>query len=350
MPGSGPGLFSEAEVRRLMRIEFERSQRYKIPLVCLVIAVDRMDRLLDMYGQDFKNDLLRGVQSLLRQTVRESDLTGSVVDDKVVVLVTHTPPEGARSLANRMLEGARKLSFRAGARTIRITLSIGGSHNQHGTNLFFDTLVEVAEGGLSVAQGAGGDRYVHSELYEFFQAKHERERRERGEPLTDAPTFDAPLEEAPSGALPAALPTGTDPMADLADAHRDVLRDIVAEEGTKALQSARKAQEALVHAIEDMQTKGADPNLAAELESYKRQIDVLERRIAKLTQLLAMTEDDLRRLIDAKSIDPGVASIYKSVQGLDDAASNAKAKKELMKRIFQANLELKEQLKPGSPG
>lgn len=341
MPRSGPGLFSDAEVQRLMRIEFERSQRYKIPLVCLVIAVDRMDRMQDLYGQDFKNELLRGVQSLLRQTVRESDLTGTVVDDKVIVLVTHTPPEGARALANRMLEGARKLTFRAGTRTVRITLSIGGSHNQHGPNIYFDTLVEVAEGGLAVARGAGGDRYVHSELYEFFQAKHERERKERGEPLLDA------VEPGPDLAPQSAPALGAEEPAP-ADAQRGVLRDIVAEEGTKALQSARRAQEALVHALEDMQARGGDPNLTAELESYKRQIDVLERRISKLTQLLAMTEDDLRRLIEARSTDAGLASIYRSVQGLDDAAVNAKAKKEVMKRIFQANWELKQQLSSGN--
>lgn len=348
MQGSGPGLFSEAEIQRLMRIEFERSQRYKVQLVCLVIAVDRMDRMQDLYGQEFKNDLLRGVQSLLRQTVRESDLTGTVVDDKVIVLVTHTPPEGARVLANRLLEGARKLTFRAGPRTIRVTLSIGGAHNQHGSNLFFDTLVEVAEGGLSVAQGAGGDRYVHSELYEFFQAKHERERRERGDV---APEFVPELAPEPAAAVPAvpepaAAPEALEPS--MAEMQRDVLRGLVAEEGTKALQSARRAQEALVHAIEDMQAKGGDPNLATELDSYRRQIDLLERRIAKLTQLLAMTEDELRRLIDAKSIDPGVSSVYRSVQGLDDAVANAKAKKELMKRIFQANLELKQQLSSGN--
>ncbi|MBI5432083.1 MAG: diguanylate cyclase [Planctomycetes bacterium] len=334
-----------------MRIEFERSQRYKVQLVCLVISVDRMDRMQDLYGQEFKSDLLRGVQSLLRQTVRESDLTGTVVDDRVIVLVTHTPPEGARVLANRLLDGARKLTFRAGPRTIRVTLSIGGAHNQHGSNLFFDTLVEVAEGGLSVAQGAGGDRYVHSELYEFFQAKHERERRERGdvapefvpEPETVAPPPAAPEAEA------AASPEALEPLPQsMAEMQRDVLRGLVAEEGTKALQSARRAQEALVHAIEDMQARGGDPNLATELDAYRRQIDLLERRIAKLTQLLAMTEDELRRLIDAKSIDPGVSSVYRSVQGLDDAVANAKAKKEVMKRIFQANLELKQQLSSGN--
>ncbi len=328
--GSGPGLFSEDELRRLMRIEFDRAQRYKYPLVCMVVSVDRMERIQDMYGQELKREILNGIQSLLRGTVRESDVIGSVINDRLVVLVTHTPPEGARTLAQRMLEGARRLRFQAGMRQVRITISIGGSHNQQGANLFFDTLIEVAEGGLGVAQGAGGDRYVHSELYAFFQEKHERERRASG-------YVEEPMPESLTPPLPRPI-DGPTP---------EVLRGIVAEEGSKALESARRAQDALVNAIKNMQATG-NGDISVELENYKRQIDVLERRITKLTQLLSMTEGELRRLIDAKSIDPGVASIYKDVQGLTEAEANAEAKKDIMKRIFQANLELKEKLSSGS--
>lgn len=325
---TGPGLFSDDELQRLMRVEFERAQRYRYPLVCLLIAIDRSDRIEDLYGPEFKGELLRAIQSLLRQTVRESDLIGGQFQDRLLVLVTHTPPEGARSLAGRLLEGARKLRFQVGQRAVRITLSIGGSHNQFHENLFFDTLVEVAEGGLSVAQGAGGDRYVHTELYAFFQEKHERERRARGELLP-------PIEEL-EPAPPAAVPQSP-----------EVLRSLVAEEGGRALESARRAQEALVDAVRDMQAQGSG-DVTTQLEAYKAQIDVLERRISKLTQLLSMTEDELRRLIDAKSIDPGVASVYKGVQGLSDEETNREIKKALMQRIFQANLELKQKLSSGN--
>lgn len=343
MQGTGPGLFSEQELQRLLRIEFERAQRYRYPLVCLLIAIDRLDRIQDLYGHEFKAELLRAVQSLLRQTVRESDLVGGVIQDRLLVLVTHTPPEGARAMADRLLDGARRLRFQVGPRAVRLTLSIGGAHNQFYSNLFFDTLVEVAEGGLTVAQSAGGDRYVHTELYAFFQEKHERERRARGESIDALPAEVEPprpgMAPAPEPARPVSVPQERPP---------DVLRNLVAEEGGKALESARKAQDALSDAIRDMQARGGTGDISAELETYKRQIDVLERRISKLTQLLSMTEDELRRLIDAKSIDPGVASIYKNVQGLTDEAANRELKKALMARIFQANLELKQQLSSGN--
>jgi Mrp family chromosome partitioning ATPase len=75
--------------------------------------------------------------------------------------------------------------------------------------------------------------------------------------------------------------------------------------------------------------------------AYRRHIDVLERRVAKLTQLLGQTEADLRRLAAMKDVDLGVASIYRSVQGLSSEEGAQAFKRSLMREIFQANLELK---------
>jgi hypothetical protein len=75
-------------------------------------------------------------------------------------------------------------------------------------------------------------------------------------------------------------------------------------------------------------------------------IDQLERRIAKLTHLLGITEDELRRVAGMKNIDLGIASIYRTVQGLSDDAVQKEKKRVMMREIFQANLELKKRLSP----
>ena len=73
----------------------------------------------------------------------------------------------------------------------------------------------------------------------------------------------------------------------------------------------------------------------------RRQIDILERRIVKLTQLLEQTEADLRRIAAMKNVDLGIASIYRSVQGLSSEEGALAFKRSIMKKIFQANVELK---------
>jgi len=72
----------------------------------------------------------------------------------------------------------------------------------------------------------------------------------------------------------------------------------------------------------------------------RRETRQLERRIAKLAGLLEQTEGELRRSRAGKAIDPGLASVFAEVQGLDRGDERFTQKQDLMKCIFEANLAL----------
>lgn len=72
--------------------------------------------------------------------------------------------------------------------------------------------------------------------------------------------------------------------------------------------------------------------------------NVLDRRIEKLAKALAETEERLRGMISAGAPDPGVASIYKDVQGLASDAPNADRKGDLLKNVFLQSIEVKKRL------
>jgi predicted mannosyl-3-phosphoglycerate phosphatase (HAD superfamily) len=74
-----------------------------------------------------------------------------------------------------------------------------------------------------------------------------------------------------------------------------------------------------------------------------RQIDVLERRVAKLNHSLELSEAALRDLAARKNFDEGLASIYRTVQGLSDEEADLTRKRMMLERLFQANVELREQ-------
>lgn len=94
----------------------------------------------------------------------------------------------------------------------------------------------------------------------------------------------------------------------------------------------RELRELLGHVIADVKAKhvGAD----------EARVEELELRIEKLSQALANREDAIRRLAEAKGFDPGLASIYDDIQGLDPAAADYQRKAELLKEVFVQNLEL----------
>tara|TARA_R110002072_G_scaffold27804_3_gene90206 strand:- start:2721 stop:3464 length:744 start_codon:yes stop_codon:yes gene_type:complete len=71
-----------------------------------------------------------------------------------------------------------------------------------------------------------------------------------------------------------------------------------------------------------------------------REVGNLQRRIKKLNETLVSTEQRLTKVSAMKTVDDGISSIYRDVQGLDESDSHAGKKKELMADLFKANLKL----------
>ncbi len=157
---SNPGLFSLTQMQHLMRVEFTRSQRYGYPLACLAIGIDRLAALRDLYGFDSKEAIVDRVVATLRLESRSSDYLGRTPDDKLLCIVPHTDVNGAEAMAQRVLDGIRALEFESGGRGYKVTISIGGSSAEAGATLFFDAVIDSAQGALEEATEAGGDRFV----------------------------------------------------------------------------------------------------------------------------------------------------------------------------------------------
>jgi diguanylate cyclase (GGDEF)-like protein len=155
-----PGLFSLSQIMHLMRIEFGRAQRYRYPLSVLVVAVDRLGHLRDLYGYESKEAVLDEVARLLQGATRTCDFLGRLADDRLLAVVPHTGAEGLEKLARRLAEGVRKVQFDSDGKRIPITISVGGSCMADGSTLYFDQLLGAAERALEEAGAAGGDRYL----------------------------------------------------------------------------------------------------------------------------------------------------------------------------------------------
>ena len=78
------------------------------------------------------------------------------------------------------------------------------------------------------------------------------------------------------------------------------------------------------------------------LRHHQDEISVLERRIGKLTGLLAETEGNLVRAQRTGKPVEGIASEYDGVQGLSGDEEFHEKKSELMTAIFEANMQMRE--------
>lgn len=110
-----------------------------------------------------------------------------------------------------------------------------------------------------------------------------------------------------------------------------------AQHGKTDVGSLRDGVVALVHRVVDAERQTA---LAALAAARDREVEILERRIGKMTDALELNEQRMAEVLAMKDVDPGIASVYREVQGLNSTSRSFQKKKELMSEIFKANLAL----------
>jgi len=317
---AGSGLFSPQEVARLMEREVQRALRYGHPLSLLCIEIDRLESLHDLYGVESERRIQNAVAVLLRSSTRASDVLGTARGHQLVVCLPHTPSAGAAALARRLLAGCRELEFRGEGRSLRASLSIGiATRGEEGG---LARLTECAELALRSAVAGGGDRFVEYERSLEKTAEPER--------VTEiAPAV--PARARPPAALPP-LPA----VHELAGATmEEKVHTLLQLAGGPGGLSELEREVLLI-----LQQTVGEARAPRSREDVLAEMRVLEERIAQQKRMLDASEEELARMIQEKSADPGVASIYRSVQGLDSSEANFKKKKELLAVIYRANVEL----------
>jgi diguanylate cyclase (GGDEF)-like protein len=108
-----------------LRREMAESRRHGTPLSLLVLDVDDLHQVNTDQGYDAGDRLLLSVAELLLTRLRVSDIAARIGDDDFAVILPQTPLEGARTLANRIVEtlGDRML---VGAATLDAEVTSGG--------------------------------------------------------------------------------------------------------------------------------------------------------------------------------------------------------------------------------
>ena len=283
-----------------------------------------------MHGFEARGTILQAFVELLQGETRAGDLLGTVVDDRLMVLIPHTMPAAARAISERVLRGAREMQFRVSGKSIRVSASIGVAHDQDEAATSVATLERVAEEGLSVATASGGGQVVQTELYQLYEK----------EPAPTAPSagdVDELLARAERMGYRERLEGLVAEGAPLEKAADEIAEEVIQRAVQQERERWSRDLEMANARIEAMSTSLGQGEDRAGLE---RSLLQLNRRIEKLTRSLETTEAEVARLRSAGVEDTGVASVYREVQGLDSGENRADLKRELMGEIFKANLDL----------
>ena len=149
------GLYNRRHLLERLASEIGRSRRHDHPLSVILFDLDGFKGINDRYGHRIGDEVLVGVAGLLRSLARETDISGRYGGEEFLVILPDTDAREAATLANRIREAIKTLTWSEPA--LKVTIS-GGIGEYLGTDI--DELIERADQKLYRAKAAGRDRII----------------------------------------------------------------------------------------------------------------------------------------------------------------------------------------------
>ena len=148
------GLLTKESLYLALERELERCVGYGLPLAVLMMDLDRFKSVNDGHGHLMGTHVLAEVGRLIREAIRDADVSGRYGGEEFISYLAETDPAGAQLAAERIRTSIEAHRFTLDGVTIRVTISIGlASAPQHGCDL--KSLVGAADRALYLAKGSG---------------------------------------------------------------------------------------------------------------------------------------------------------------------------------------------------
>jgi len=116
------GLHNFRALQAKLEEEFARAARYAAPLAVLLVDLDRLKTVNDVYGHEAGNAALRAMGEVFREELRETDFAARFGGDEFVALLPHQTAAEALVVAERL---RLRLASRVWPWPQPLTLSIG---------------------------------------------------------------------------------------------------------------------------------------------------------------------------------------------------------------------------------
>ncbi len=147
-------------------VEISQACRYKHPLACMFLDIDKFKRINDTYGHQTGDEVLRSVATEIQGQLRSGDTIARYGGEEFVVLLPQSEVYHAFQIAERIRVRIEQKPFHtASGQLIKVTISIGLSalptktggieHQELATRL-----VEAADQALYQAKNTGRNRVV----------------------------------------------------------------------------------------------------------------------------------------------------------------------------------------------
>lgn len=152
------GLHNRRSLLNRLKFEVARTRRFRTPLSAVMLDVDHFKQVNDEFGHQLGDEVLAAVGRLVRENIRVIDVAGRYGGEELCILLPNTPLEGARKFAETLRSRIEAQVHSAGARTVRVTASLGIGSFNHMDIDDADMLLKQADAALQRAKADGRNR------------------------------------------------------------------------------------------------------------------------------------------------------------------------------------------------
>ena len=130
--------------------EFSRSMRYGEPSSLLIIDLDNLKPINDLYGHIEGDRVIKGMAKFLKEIGRKGDVIGRIGGDEFGYILLNAEAGVAHAFASRVKEEFKKLKFKGVE--IKTTISIGIASTPDGKFKRYQDLYKAADDALYLAK------------------------------------------------------------------------------------------------------------------------------------------------------------------------------------------------------
>lgn len=153
------GLHTRRQFDAASRIEFRRSERFRLKLSVIMLDIDCLMRVNDSYGRIAGDKVLAGVADVCLRGIRVTDLHARYGGEEFCLLLPETDQKGAHVLAERLRVSVAGLRFQTDKRAFSVTTSFGIAERRPGIDSI-EELLEQGDQAVFKAKCDGRNRIV----------------------------------------------------------------------------------------------------------------------------------------------------------------------------------------------
>jgi len=154
------GLYNQRYFRTRLLQEFQRADRYHVPLSCMIMDIDDFKWVNDNWGHLQGDIVLRQVARGIRRQVRRTDILARYGGEEFVLIMPQTDADGALAEATRLHGSLDTLQFTGMDKRFRVTASCGVATFDRGNMPTAEALLRCADVALYRAKNANKNSVV----------------------------------------------------------------------------------------------------------------------------------------------------------------------------------------------